>query len=72
MDRHGLLFRHYLPETDRYSDYQMKMMHRNIVMTKDNWKNASLAIGLGMLPDGTEGYGIWADNIIGNLFAETN
>ncbi len=69
MDRHGLLFRHYLPETDNYSDYQMKMINRNIVMTKDNWKNASLAIGLGRLPDGTEGYGIWADNIIGSLFA---
>ncbi len=69
MDRHGLLFRHYLPETDNYSDYQIKMINRNIVMTKDNWKNASLAIGLGRLPDGTEGYGIWADNIIGSLFA---
>ena len=69
MDRHGLLFRHYLPETDNYSDYQMKMINRNIVMTKDNWKNASLAIGLGRLPDGTEGYGVWADNIIGSLFA---
>ena len=69
MDRHGLLFRHYLPETDNYSDYQIKMINRNIVMTKDNWKNASLAIGLGRLPDGTEGYGVWADNIIGSLFA---
>lgn len=65
MDRHGLLFRQYLPEKDDYSQYQMKMINRNIVMTNDYWKTASLAIGLGLLPDGTMGYGIWADNIIG-------
>ena len=65
MDRHGLLFRKFLDELDDYSKYQMKMINRNIVMTDDGWESARLAIGLGMLPDGTYGYGIWADNIIG-------
>lgn len=65
MDRHGLLFRKFLDELDDYSKYQMKMINRNIVMTDDGWGSAKLAIGLGMLPDGTYGYGIWADNIIG-------
>ena len=65
MDRHGLLFRKFLDELDDYSKYQMKLINRNIVMTDDGWVSAKLAIGLGMLPDGTYGYGIWADNIIG-------
>lgn len=65
MDRHGLLFRKFLDELDDYSKYQMKMINRNIVMTDNGWESARLAIGLGMLPDGTYGYGIWADNIIG-------
>lgn len=65
MDRHGLLFRKFLDELDDYSKYQMKLINRNIVMTDDGWGSARLAIGLGMLPDGTYGYGIWADNIIG-------
>lgn len=72
MDRHGLLFRRYIPEMDDYSKYQMKMINRNIVMTDDNWQSASLAIGLGMLPDGTMGYGIWADNIIGGKIHVTD
>lgn len=65
MDKHGLLFRKYLDGVDTYSKYQMKMINRNIVMSDDAFKTAKLAIGLGVLPDGTLGYGIWADNIIG-------
>lgn len=65
MDKHGLLFRKYLDGIDTYSRYQMKMINRNIVMSDDAFKTAKLAIGLGVLPDGTLGYGIWADNIIG-------
>lgn len=72
MDRHGLLFRKFLDELDDYSKYQMKMINRNIVMTDDGWESARLAIGLGMLPDGTYGYGIWADNIIGGQITCTN
>lgn len=72
MDRHGLLFRKFLDELDDYSKYQMKMINRNIVMTDDGWTSARLAIGLGMLPDGTYGYGIWADNIIGGQITCTN
>lgn len=72
MDRHGLLFRKFLDELDDYSKYQMKLINRNIVMTDDGWDSARLAIGLGMLPDGTYGYGIWADNIIGGNITCTN
>lgn len=72
MDRHGLLFRKFLDELDDYSKYQMKLINRNIVMTDDAWETSTLAIGLGMLPDGTYGYGIWADNIIGGNITCTN
>ena len=65
MDKHGLLFRKYLDGVDTYSKYQMKMINRNIIMSDDAFETAKLAIGLGVLPDGTLGYGIWADNIIG-------
>lgn len=72
MDRHGLLFRKYLEEVDDYSRFQMKMINRNIVMSDDGFKTAKLAIGLGVLPDGSLGYGIWADNIIGGNIVCTN
>ena len=72
MDRHGLLFRKYLEEVDDYSRFQMKMINRNIVMSDDGFKTAKLAIGLGVLPDGSLGYGIWADNIIGGNITCTN
>ena len=65
IDRHGILLRKFLEETDGYSKYQMKMINRNIVMSDDAFKTSKVAIGLGVLPDGTLGYGIWADNIIG-------
>ena len=65
IDRHGILLRKFLEETDGYSKYQMKMINRNIVMSDDGFKTSKVAIGLGVLPDGTLGYGIWADNIIG-------
>lgn len=72
MDRHGLLFRKYLEEVDDYSRFQMKMINRNIVMSDDGFRTAKLAIGLGVLPDGSLGYGIWADNIIGGNIVCTN
>ena len=72
MDRHGLLFRKYLDEVDDYSRFQMKMINRNIVMSDDGFRTAKLAIGLGVLPDGSLGYGIWADNIIGGNIVCTN
>ncbi len=66
MDEHGILLRRKIQETGTYSDCQMKLIDRNIVMTSDNWKTAKLAIGLGMY-NGNPIYGIWADLLYGDL-----
>lgn len=66
IDNHGILLRKRIPEADAYSPYQMKMINRNIVMTKDNWKTSSLAIGLGQY-NGEPVYGIWSDLLVGDL-----
>lgn len=66
IDDSGITLRKYDYETDSYYDTQMKLVNRNIVMTKDNWKTADLAIGLGEY-DGDLKYGVWADALIGDM-----
>ena len=68
IDSHGILLRKKIHEADEYSQKQMKLINRNLVMTDDNWNTAKLAIGLGLY-DGVERYGVWADVICGNLIA---
>lgn len=68
IDNHGILLRKKIHETDEYSQKQMKLINRNLVMTDDNWNTAKLAIGLGLY-EGVERYGVWADVICGNLIA---
>lgn len=41
----GLNAKEYDDITDSYSDEQLRITHNSIVMTQDNWKSASLAIG---------------------------
>lgn len=70
IDEHGILLRRKIFETGEYSDCQMKLINRNIVLTKDNWKTAELAIGYGLYTvDGeqTAVYGVWADLLVGDL-----
>lgn len=66
IDEHGILLRKYDYELDDYDQYQMKLINRNIVMTKNNWKDASMAIGLGRY-NGEPVYGVWADVLVGDL-----
>ncbi len=68
IDSHGILLRKKIPETGEYSQYQTKLIDRNIVMTDDNWNTPKLAIGLGMY-NGALQYGVWADVICGDLLA---
>lgn len=68
IDEHGILLRKYDYELDDYDEHQMKLINRNIVMTNDNWKNAKLAIGLGIYDEKLT-YGVWADALVGNLIA---
>lgn len=66
IDEHGITLRKYDFEQDDYDQYQMKLINRNIVMTKNNWKDASMAIGLGRY-NGELVYGVWADVLVGDL-----
>lgn len=66
IDEHGILLRKYDYELDDYDEHQMKLINRNIVMTDDNWKNAKLAIGLGMYDEKLT-YGVWANVLVGDL-----
>lgn len=70
IDNHGILVRKKIQETGDYSPYQMKIINRNLVLTTNDWKDASMAIGLGTHTiDGKKKlvYGIWADVLVGNL-----
>lgn len=62
----GISLRKFDYELDDYDGYQMKLINRNIVMTADGWKNASMAIGLGRY-DGKLKYGVWADLLVGDM-----
>lgn len=66
IDSHGILLRKKIQETGEYSNYQMKLIDRNIVLTDDGFQSAKLAIGLGMY-NGKPVYGIWTELFCGNL-----
>lgn len=66
IDEHGILLRRKIFETGEYSDYQMKLINRNIVLTDNNWKDAKMAIGYGLYNNNPV-YGIWADLLVGDL-----
>lgn len=75
IDENGITLRKYDYELDDFDRYQMKLINRNIVMTKDNWKHAEMAIGLGRYGEGDQAklvYGIWADLLVGNMLVGEN
>ena len=41
----GMLFREYNPDTELYSDEQLKIINSTIAFTEDNWKTAVTAVG---------------------------
>lgn len=71
-DNHGLLGREYIPFLDEYDDRQIKLINSGLYMTDDDWKSVKVAIGKLLLADGTETYGINAENVIGKLFVGEN
>lgn len=66
IDDRGITLRKFDYDLDDYSDYQMKLINRNIVITENNWNTAKLAIGLGRYNSQLV-YGIWADLVYGDL-----
>lgn len=71
IDDTGILGRKYDREFDSangtFLDEQIRIIHNNILFTKDNWETASLALGKITLDEGITAYGLVADVLVGNL-----
>ena len=74
MDSSGITGREYLPESDSYSDEQIKLISSGLYMTNDGWLTAKAAIGKFRFwnpkadpPGYEEAYGVIADTVVGNI-----
>ena len=69
----GIRLRKWTDETQSmYEPYQMWLNNNNILITKDNWESAEVAIGRFSDDNIGECYGIIAPNIVGTLLAGEN
>jgi Protein of unknown function (DUF1142). len=68
-DESGLLCRYLDPDSGSYHDEQMKIINNQLVFTTDGFNTISTAIGKIALGDGTFGYGIAAEVLLGHLVA---
>lgn len=71
-DEHGLLLRKYNAITDDYDDQQMKLVHRGLYITDDNWETVKTAVGNYYYTDPktgklTSAYGVMAETLVGEL-----
>ena len=71
-DSHGILCREYSPITDSYDDKQLKILHKGLFLTDDNWETSKAGIGNFYYIDPEtnevkEAYGVIANTLIGNL-----
>lgn len=63
----GLKARRIDPNTGDIDPRQLWLASNGIVFTDDDWQTIKTAIGRLILPDGTEGYGVNAEYLIGKL-----
>lgn len=68
----GLKGRRINPDTGEVDDEQIWLTSNNIVFTDDAWDTIKTAIGKVVLPDGSTGYGINAEYIIGKWIIGQN
>lgn len=61
----GMIGRRIDPITNLPDDEQIWLSGNNLLFTKDKWENICTAVGKLILPDGTEGYGINAEYLMG-------
>lgn len=79
MDSSGITGREYLPESESYSNEQIKLISSGLYMTNDGWLTAKAAIGKFRFwnpnanpPGYEEAYGVIADTIVGNIILGQN
>jgi hypothetical protein len=63
----GIKNRQWLPDQNKYSDYQSWWNQNTLLFTSDGFKTSDTAIGLLTAPDGQKYYGLATDVIVGNL-----
>lgn len=66
-DTYGWRMRRWLPDQNKYSDYQSWWNSNTLLFTSDGWKSVQTAIGLLTAPDGQSYYGVATDVLVGNL-----
>lgn len=67
IDQFGLHARKWLPDQNKYSNYQSWWNNNTLMFTNDSWKTSQTAIGLLTAPDGSQYYGVATEILIGNL-----
>lgn len=77
MDSSGFTGREYLPETDSYSDEQIKIISSGVYVTDDGWLTSKAAIGKfrfwnPQTQQTEEAYGVIADTLVGNMMLSQN
>lgn len=78
MTNSGMLFRLKDPYEESYSPCQTKIINNGLYVTDDNWRTIKSGIGKFIYNDpendfaATEGYGLIADTVVGNLILGNN
>lgn len=71
-DKHGILCRQYSDITNGYSPEQVKIIHKGLYYTNNNWQSVKTGIGNFIYYDPAtgeykNGYGVIADTIVANI-----
>lgn len=69
IDETGIIIRKWLVDENKYSPNQIWMTNGQIAFTRDAWKSVCTVVGELTLPDGTIGYGIAGQYIIGEIIS---
>jgi len=67
IDTYGLHMRKWLPDQNKYSDYQSWWNSYNLLFSSDGFKTIQTAVGLLTAPDGNRYYGIATPVLVGEL-----
>lgn len=76
-DSNGFTGREYLPESESYSDEQIKIINHGLYVTNDGWLTAKAGIGKFKFwnpatQQTEEAFGVIADTIVGNIILSQN
>lgn len=67
IDTYGLHMRKWLPDQNKFSDYQSWWLNNVLLFTDDGFQSATTAIGLLTAPDGSNYWGLNTEVLVGSL-----